>query len=281
MFVFNQDNYKNLPAECKNEVYIAENILPKLNQNFSKIEIEIQQVVAHTYKFNSLYRAYRKYVDKTTESIWDSKNNIIKLMPIAFNYISQLLECSSNKLIMGKDYDIELPLRERTLIKAYKDLSPSDKSKIDNTLKRNKSISEYNFINNPEILGTDLHIHDDDLKELMYVRFCELAHLRNIAPIDLNPAMSRKKELFKVMLENHYCSFSITNMIYQALVTDCSLDFLCNFDYTKYNQLYYIDDNGEKIYLTEDEKNTVSAFLFSSEKEQNEILAETFITSKN
>ena len=75
---------------------------------------------------------------------------------------------------MGKEFDIELPLKERTFIKAYKELNSDNKNKIDNLLEKAKLNFTYTFIHKPEALGARLSDYDEYLKELMYLRFIDL-----------------------------------------------------------------------------------------------------------
>ena len=115
----------------------------------------------------------------------------------------------------------------------------------------------------------------------MYIRFIDLADLRGVSLVELvsSSVIGRKYETFQLMLAQHSCNFILSRMFFEALTKNCSLDYLCCIDYTPYNQIYYTDENGTKVYLSDEEKKVLSLYLYAEEK-KNDILAETFILSK-
>lgn len=288
MNVFNQEDFQNMDSKNKNEEYISKKIITELNANFAENDLKL--ISDNSNKFDNqgnninsspIYNAYRKYVSLKENPQWLTNNKIIRISPIGLNYLVPLFNCSCNKLIMGKEFDIELPLKERTFIKAYKELNSDNKNKIDNLLEKSKLNFTYTFIHKPAALGVRLSNYDEYLKELMYLRFIDLADLRGVSPIDLVPSSinGRKSETFKLMLAQQSCNFILSRMFFEALTKNCSLDYLCCIDYTPYNRIYYTDENGTKVYLSDEEKNTLSLYLYAEEK-KNDILAETFILSK-
>ncbi len=288
MNVFNQEDFQNMDSKNKNEEYISKKIITLLNANFAEINNRLtldnsNQFDDQDNNINSLaiYNAYRKYVSLKENPQWLTNDKIIRISPIGLNYLVPLFNCSCNKLIMGKEFDIELPLKERTFIKAYKELNSDNKNKIDNLLEKAKLNFTYTFIHKPEALGARLSDYDEYLKELMYLRFIDLADLRGVSLVELvsSSVIGRKYETFQLMLAQHSCNFILSRMFFEALTKNCSLDYLCCIDYTPYNQIYYTDENGTKVYLSDEEKKVLSLYLYAEEK-KNDILAETFILSK-
>ena len=93
----------------------------------------------------------------------------------------------------------------------------------------------------------------------MYLRFIDLADLRGVSLVELvsSSVIGRKYETFQLMLAQHSCNFILSRMFFEALTKNCSLDYLCCIDYTPYNQIYYTDENGTKVYLSDEEKKVI------------------------
>ena len=288
MYIFNQEDFQNMDSKNKNEEYISKEIITKLNSNFAENNLKLLSDNSNKFdnqdnSINSspIYNTYKKYVTLNENPQWLTNNKIIRISPIGLNYLAPLFNCSCNKLIMGKEFDIELPLKERTFIKAYKELNSDNKNKLDKLLEKVKLNFTYTFIHKPAALGRELFSHNEYLKELMYSRFIDLADLRGVSPIELvsSSVIGRKYETFQLMLAQHSCNFILSRMFFEALTKNCSLDYLCCIDYTPYNRIYYTDENGTKVYLSDEDKKVLSLYLYAEEK-KNDILAETFILSK-
>ena len=113
MNVFNQEDFQNMDSKNKNEEYISKKIITLLNANFAEINNRLtldnsNQFDDQDNNINSLaiYNAYRKYVSLKENPQWLTNDKIIRISPIGLNYLVPLFNCSCNKLIMGKEFDI-------------------------------------------------------------------------------------------------------------------------------------------------------------------------------